>query len=91
MNVKLLKEHRKDCVAVIACKRGDWSTPWFLDTYTPAEHFLADSICRVRNDKYRGTSRWLLARCNDPNCDAEIAVMVNAIEELIQSELRRVT
>ena len=90
MNVKLLKEHKKDCGAVMACKRGDWKSPWFLDTYNPTEHFLADSICRTRNDKYRGTSRWILARCNDPKCDAEIAVLVTAIEDLIQSEFSHI-
>lgn len=87
MNVKLLKEHRKECVALMACKKGDWRSPWFLDACNPWSLFLADSICRIRNDKYRGTSRWIVAKCNDPSCDAKIAVLINVMEDLIQAEL----
>ncbi len=89
MNAKIIKKHRKECSAIYVYKRGDWISPLFLDTYDPQKHFLADSLCRQRNDKYRGTFKWILLQCNDPDCDAQVAVQVNAIEEFVQKELEK--
>ena len=82
MKTKLLKKHSKDCCALKAVARGDWATPWYLNTYQPLVCFLADTLCRIRTDKLRGTYRWIKLRCNDPACEAELAMRVNVIEEL---------
>jgi hypothetical protein len=86
MITKLLIPHRKGCYAVEAVKRKDWDSPWFMNTYQPAklEHFLADEICRVRQDKYRGTKRWIKLGCNDPDCPAKLAMKVDTIETLAE-------
>ncbi len=86
MITKLLQPHKKDCCAVKAVKSGDWETPWFMNTYAPEklETFLADSICRIRTDKHRGTSRWIILRCNDTDCEAKLAMKVSIIEHLAE-------
>ncbi len=89
MITKLLIPHKEGCLAVEACKPGNinnWDTPWFMNTYQPdkLEHFLADSICRIRHDKYRGTRRWIKLGCNDQDCPAKIAIKVDIIEHLAE-------
>jgi len=89
MMTKLLKPHREGCVAVKACQPGDpngWTTPWYLNTYFPEdiETFTADSICRRRSDKYKGSTRWIVLECNDPDCGARLAMKVEAIEDLAE-------
>lgn len=82
MKTKLLKKHHKNCYALRDVAKGNWATPWFLDTYNPSRHFSADTLCRTRDDKYRGTDRWIKLRCNDSNCPAILAMRVDIIEEL---------
>ena len=87
MKTKLFIKHRKDCVALQACKRGDWETPWFLDD-SPINYELsiwADSLCR----KNRGTyHRWIALRCNDPDCPAMMRIGSQEIEVMAQKLLK---
>ena len=82
MKTKLLKKHHENCYALIEVAKGNWATPWFLNTYQPLFHFNADTLCRIRDDKYRGTDRWIILGCNDSDCPAQLAMRVDIIEEL---------
>ena len=67
MDVKILKEHKKDCFSVRAVKEGTWETPLCFIDERP--------IYRAKDGTKRGGDfRWYIFNCNDPSCKAEIMV-----------------
>jgi len=83
MKAKLLKNHTPDCHAVNAVERGNWTTPWYLDTWQGPEVLRRSSVCDKRGDFYR----WVVFNCNARNCSATLAVLVSKIEELAEQLL----
>ena len=79
---KVMVPHQHACPAVYNTHRGQWDTPWYLDTWTPAPHEYRDSIGR----KSSGGRRWLRLRCNARECPAEAILSVDAIEALAAPE-----
>lgn len=72
IRTKLLKKHSKDCRAITCVADGRWDSPWAPFT---GNAFYADTLCRIRSDRFRGSHRWLTVGCNDACCPALIAVM----------------
>lgn len=78
-NVKLLKDHKKDCRAVKHRKEGQWNTAWA---------FPKETIWRsIRCDKRGRMYMWHVLICNDPDCPAKVAVSNEAICEFVDQEL----
>ena len=85
MKTKLIKKHQKNCCAVKSVKRGDWESPWFFNTYKfhTCTHIRADKRCGNTGDTYR----WVKMGCNNPDCDAQMAIRVDVIEDLAEQLL----
>jgi len=74
MNSKILVQHRNGCVASAHVAEGFWSTPWaYLDK--------AEWRTRSGAKSKHGYHRWWRARCNDPDCPAEVLIREDAILE----------
>ncbi len=79
-SVKLLKKHRKDCLAVQHVKEAFWDTAWAF----PERIVFKSSRC----DNRGRSTMWHIMKCNNPDCPAEVAVTNDAICALVDTELR---
>lgn len=80
-------KHRADCIAVKNVDDGNWDTPWYVTGKT----VWADTVGRQRNDRYRGTSRWIVLGCNSVaghECPAEVWVLEDSICRIAASDGR---
>jgi hypothetical protein len=70
-NFKLLKPHRKGCIALSNYVSGKWDTPWaYLD-----------------NVSWSRYGRYWEAGCNDPKCKASVRVKEDEILKFIDLSL----
>lgn len=84
--VRVLQGHMKNCTAVAAVSRGDWSSPWYMRTFGE-KHVYRDSIGRRTRSPNWG-HRWMEFRCNSTQCPAHGLVAVNDIETAIEEAIR---
>lgn len=68
----LVVPHIKKCSALKNYKDGQWATPWGLFT----DKILYGGNLRLNK---RGNHKWLVARCNNISCHAEVAVLEDSI------------
>ncbi len=79
-SVKLLKKHKKDCIAVQCVKDAFWNTAWAF----PERIEWKSSRC----DNRGRTTMWHILKCNSSDCPAEVAINNDAICALVDKELR---
>lgn len=68
-------EHRKDCVSVRCVKEGTWNSSWVV----PELRWLRTPGKRGRPT----TSPHIVFKCNDPRCEAKLAVVEKDILKLL--------
>lgn len=72
---RILHKHKVGCLAIKNVLSGNWGSPWVL-----AEHkFLGEK-------HKKGYYMW---RCNDPDCEAQMAVRDYVVDNLIYRLTRR--
>jgi hypothetical protein len=79
IHAKILKQHRKGCIALEHYKSGFWSTPW-------AHIISSDRRDAIGRNHPHGMTLWYVFCCNDPQCKAQKIVSADAIAKIEEGE-----
>ena len=74
MKTRVVERHNRNCWARRAVLRGELDTAWGT---------VSDAFRIFRHGKIGRTRPYVVVRCNDPECPAEIAVELEDVLELL--------